>query len=186
MRREGDKVRFLELFFDLVFVLGFTQCTTLMVQQATWSGVANGVLVLAVLWWAWGAYAWLTSAVDPEEGPVRLVMFGAIAALLVIALAVPQAFGVHGLTFAVAYAAVRAAHLLLFAFAGRDDAAVRHSVATLAMSSGPAVTANPGFGSGAASTTRPIRSRPIEPRRAAPWAPCTARPPADPSVGWGT
>jgi low temperature requirement protein LtrA len=34
--REGAKVRFLELFFDLVFVLGFTQCTALMVEGGTW------------------------------------------------------------------------------------------------------------------------------------------------------
>ena len=46
-------------------------------------GVANGLVVLGVLWWAWVGYAWLTSVVDPEEGPVRLVMFAAMAALLV-------------------------------------------------------------------------------------------------------
>ena len=51
------------------------------------------MLVLGVLWWAWVGYAWLTSVVDPEEGVVRLVMFAAMAALLVVALCVPEAFG---------------------------------------------------------------------------------------------
>ena len=73
--RERETVKPLELFFDLVFVLGFTQCTALMVAEPTWQGIGRGMLVLAVLWWAWVGYAWLTSVIDPEEGAVRIVMF---------------------------------------------------------------------------------------------------------------
>jgi len=133
--REGAKVKFLELFFDLVFVLGFTQCTALMVERGTFDGIAQGMLVLALLWWAWAGYAWLTSVVDPEEGAVRIVMFGAMAALLIVALAVPEAFSNRALVFAIAYGAVRYAHLALFALASRGDPDLRHSVATLAASS---------------------------------------------------
>ncbi|MGH7575588.1 MAG: low temperature requirement protein A, partial [Longimicrobiales bacterium] len=133
--REGEKVRFLELFFDLVFVLAFTQCTALMVANPTWGGVAQGMLVLAVLWWAWGGYAWLTSVVDPEEGAARITMFVAMAAMLIAALCVPRAFSDRGLVFAMAYGVVRAAHIALFTMASRDDPALRHSVATLAVSS---------------------------------------------------
>ena len=64
--------------------------------------------MLAVLWWSWVGYAWLTSVVDPEEGAVRLVIFAAMAGLLVAALCVPQAFGDLALTFAIAYGVVRA------------------------------------------------------------------------------
>ena len=49
--------------------------------------------MLGVLWWSWGGYAWLTSVVDPEEGAVRIAIFAAMAAFLVAALAVPDAFG---------------------------------------------------------------------------------------------
>lgn len=133
--REGEKVRFLELFFDLVFVLGFTQCTALMVRNPTWPGIAQGMLVLAVLWWAWVGYAWLTSVVDPEEGAARVTMFVSMAALLIVALCVPRAFGDRALIFAIAYGAVRAAHIALFVLASRDDPALRHSVFTLAVSS---------------------------------------------------
>src|SRR5213594_4821307 len=59
--REGERVMPLELFFDLVFVLAITQCTALMFHQPTWSGLAQGMLVLGVLWWSWTGYAWLTS-----------------------------------------------------------------------------------------------------------------------------
>lgn len=131
---QDTKVRFLELFFDLVFVLGFTQCTALMVEHSSWAGLAKGLLVLTLLWWSWSGYAWLTSVIDPEEDLARIVMFGAMAALLVVALAVPQAFEDQGLAFAIAYGVVRLAHLALFVLASQEDPELRHSVATLTVS----------------------------------------------------
>jgi low temperature requirement protein LtrA len=132
--REEDRVTPLELFFDLVFVLAITQCTALMAGTPTWTGLAQGMLVLGVLWWSWVGYAWLTSLVDPEEGVVRLAMFAAMAALLVAALCVPEAFDSLSLLFACALAAVRGAHIALFMIASRDDPALRHSVVGLAVS----------------------------------------------------
>jgi low temperature requirement protein LtrA len=130
--REGEQVTPLELFFDLVFVLALTQCTALMANQPTWEGLAKGVLVLGVLWWSWAGYAWLTSVLDPEEGAVRLVIFTAMAAFLVAALAVPEAFDSLALLFAGAYAVVRVAHIALFMLASRDDPQLRQSVIGLA------------------------------------------------------
>jgi low temperature requirement protein LtrA len=132
--REGERVTPLELFFDLVFVLALTQCTTLMARTPTWEGLLKGLLALGMLWWSWGGYAWLTSVIDPEEGTVRLAMFAAMAALLVAALGVPGAFGSEALLFACAYGVVRAAHIVLFTIASRDDAALRRSVTGLAIS----------------------------------------------------
>ena len=130
--RQEERVTPLELFFDLVFVLAITQCTALMAGEPTWAGLAKGLAVLAVLWWCWGGYAWLTSVVDPEEGAVRLVIFGAMASLLVAALCVPGAFDDSALIFALAYGAVRLAHILLFVLANRNDPGLRYSVLTLA------------------------------------------------------
>ena len=64
----------LELFFDLVFVFAITQVTILLADDPTWVGIFRGMLVLAALWWAWSVYAWLTSAMDVDEGGIRLVM----------------------------------------------------------------------------------------------------------------
>jgi low temperature requirement protein LtrA len=137
--REQETVKPLELYFDLVFVLGFTQCTALMAANPSWEAVAEGMLVLAVLWWAWTGYAWLTSVIDPEEGSVRIAFFAAMAGLLVVALCVPEAFDERALAFAIAYAVVRAAHIALFLLASRDDASLRRSVLDLAVSSTIAV-----------------------------------------------
>jgi low temperature requirement protein LtrA len=131
--RTEDRVTPLELFFDLVFVLALTQCTALMANDPTWEGLAQGLLVLGVLWWSWVGYSWLTSVVDPEEGIVRFAIFGAMAALLVVSLCVPQAFGDLGLLFACAYAVVRFGQIVLFVVASRDDPQLRRSVVGLAV-----------------------------------------------------
>jgi low temperature requirement protein LtrA len=129
--REGERVKPLELFFDLVFVLAITQCTALMVKHPTWEGLAQAMLVLALLWWSWTGYAWLTSVVDPEEGDVRLALFASMAALLIAALTVPDAFTDRALEFALAYGVVRFAHIALFFLASREDPVLRQSVAGL-------------------------------------------------------
>jgi low temperature requirement protein LtrA len=130
--RSEDRVTPLELFFDLVFVLAITQCTALMAANPTWAGLGKGLLVLALLWWAWVGYAWLTSVIDPEEGVVRFAIFGAMAALLVVALCVPQAFGDEALLFACSYGVVRAAQIALFTIASREEPGLRRSVNGLA------------------------------------------------------
>jgi low temperature requirement protein LtrA len=128
--REEERVTPLELFFDLVFVLALTQCTALMAANATWEGLAQGLLILGLMWWAWVGYAWLTSVVQPEEGAVRLVIFGAMAGLLVAALCIPDAFSEEALLFACAYGVVRYGQIALFLVASRDQPALRHSVIT--------------------------------------------------------
>ena len=133
-RREGERVTPLELFFDLVFVLAITQCTALMSHDQTWSGLAQGLLILGVLWWAWVGYSWLTSVIDPEEGAVRLVIFAAMAALLIVSLCVQEAFDNLALTFALGIGVFRAAHIALFWLAGADDEDLQRSVIGLAVS----------------------------------------------------
>ncbi|HWC32441.1 MAG TPA: low temperature requirement protein A, partial [Actinomycetota bacterium] len=83
----------LELFFDLVFVFAITQVTGLVSHDPTWESLGRALLVLAALWWAWGAYAWLTNTIDPNEGSARLAVLASMGAMLVAALAVPGAFG---------------------------------------------------------------------------------------------
>ena len=137
--RTVENVRPLELFFDLVFVLGFTQCTALMVELHSWSGIGRGMLALALLWWAWVGYSWLTSVIDPEEGVVRLAMFAAMAAMLVVGLALPHAFDGDAVLFVAAYAVVRCLHGVLFVVASRDDSDLRHSVLTHVATTGLAL-----------------------------------------------
>jgi low temperature requirement protein LtrA len=118
----------LELFFDLVFVFGFTQVTTLLHEDPSWGGIGRSILVLSALWWAWASYAWLTNTVDAEDGLVLGVMLVAIAAMFIGALAVPEAFGAHRLIFSVAFSIVLLAFIGLFALAGKAEAELLRAV----------------------------------------------------------
>ncbi|HZB24383.1 MAG TPA: low temperature requirement protein A, partial [Gaiellaceae bacterium] len=119
---DDHRVTPLELFFDLVFVFAITQVTTYFADHLSWHGFAEGMLVLAALWWAWAAYAWLTNTVDADEGWTRIAMLAAMAAMLIVSLAVPQAFDADAVIFGVAYFAVRVAHIVLYGISVKDDA----------------------------------------------------------------
>ena len=119
--RSEHAVTPLELFFDLVFVFSITQVTALLVRDPTWHGVIRGALALAAVWWAWTGYSWLTSTLDVDEGGIRLFLLAATAAMLGVALALPEAFGDEAILFGVSYFAVRVLHVGLYAYATRDD-----------------------------------------------------------------
>ena len=123
-----QRVTPLELFFDLVVVFAITQVTQFMSHDLTWRGIGHGLLVLAAIWWAWTGYAWLTNALEPEEGQVRAGMFGAMAAMLVVALAVPGAFGADEVLFGVAYLLVLLLNLVLDAIAAKRDPDLRRAL----------------------------------------------------------
>ena len=116
------RVSTIELFFDLVFVFAFTQVTTLWLEQTTWGGLGQGLLVICALWWAWASYAWLTNAADVEADSVLGMMLFATGALFVAALAVPEAFGAQRFVFAVAFFTVLASFVGLYALVGKREA----------------------------------------------------------------
>jgi low temperature requirement protein LtrA len=123
----------LELFFDLVFVFALTQVTTLLADDLTWLGLLRGFAVLAVVWWAWGGYAWLTSTISIDDDVAsRLVLLVSMAAMLVVGLATPAAFGEYALLFGVAYFIVRLLHVLIYAVTTRSDPEVFGAVGRLA------------------------------------------------------
>ena len=129
--RQDERVSPLELFFDLVFVLALTQCTALMADNPTWEGVGQAMLILALLWWAWVGYSWMTSVVDPDDGAIRAVIFAAMGALLIVSICIPNAWGGLALEFALAYGAVRFAQIGVFIIASRDDPGFRRSTTGL-------------------------------------------------------
>ena len=123
----------LELFFDLVFVFALTQVTSLLADDLIWVGMLRGFAVLASVWWAWVAFAWLTNSIRIDDDLVsRLVMLLAMAAMLVVGLAAPNAFGDAAIVFGLAYFAVRLLHVVLYLHTTKGDPAVFRAVVRLA------------------------------------------------------
>jgi low temperature requirement protein LtrA len=104
---EQRQVSSLELFFDLVFVFAVTQVSHLLLDDVSWRGAGRAVMALLVVWWAWNYTTWVTNELDPEADAVRLLLLGVMLGSLVLAVAIPQAFGDRGLLFAGAYVAIQ-------------------------------------------------------------------------------
>jgi low temperature requirement protein LtrA len=135
---EDQSVTPLELFFDLVFVFALTQITALMAHDLTWGGVVRGVLLIGLLWWSWIGFSWLCNLVKADEGALRVVLLLAMAAMFVIALAIPEAFhdlpgGLPGpVVLVCAYFAFRLLHLVLFWLIADGDKVLRRTLGRFA------------------------------------------------------
>jgi low temperature requirement protein LtrA len=132
---EDHRATTFELFFDLVYVFAMTQVTGYMAHEHTAYGVLQGLLLLALLWWTWSAYAWLGNQARADEGVLRAGMAVAMAAIFVVALTIPEAWqdapgGLNGpLVLVGAYLLVRCVHLILYAVAAAGDRELRHQLA---------------------------------------------------------
>jgi low temperature requirement protein LtrA len=115
-----SRVSTLELFFDLVFVYTITQVTEIIVEHPDGGGLARAAVVLSVIFWMYGGYAWLTNASGPDTTARRIVLLAGAAGFFLVSLCVPDAFGANGVAFGLAYLAVNLVHGAGFVvFAGR-------------------------------------------------------------------
>jgi len=110
LRREAgveQRTTTLELFYDLVFVFAVTQVSHLLLGHLTWEGAGQAALVLLVVWWSWNYTTWVTNEIDPSSTVVRLLLIALMLASLLMAIAIPQAFGAKALLFAASYVAIQ-------------------------------------------------------------------------------
>ena len=141
---EGHSVTTLELFFDLVFVFAITQVTAFMAEDIGWRSALRGLVVLGLLWWSWSSYTWLGNQARADEGIVRAGVMVAMAALFLVALAIPEAWGDEGggisapVVLACALAVVRFVHLGVYAVAAGGDAGLHRQLARTAVPVGVA------------------------------------------------
>lgn len=115
---EGHRAAtWLELFYDLVFVFAVTQVSHLLLDHLTARGALEATIALLVVWWAWQYTTWVTNELDPESRLVRMLMLALMLAGLLLAIAIPEAFGAKGLLFAGAYVAIQVGRHLFLTFA---------------------------------------------------------------------
>lgn len=124
--REGDdadRVNFVELFFDLVFVFAVTQLSHLLLAHLSLLGaIETGLLFLAV-WWVWIDTSWVTNWLDPRRRAVRRLLFALMFAGLILSTSIPEAFDERGLVVAGAYVVLQLGRscFMLWALAGRSE-----------------------------------------------------------------
>jgi low temperature requirement protein LtrA len=122
-----------ELLWDLVFVFAVTQVTTLLAHDASWERLGEGMLVLALVWWAWSAFVWAANAHPADSRTLRSCLLAGTVLIFVVGLALPNAFGRNSLLFAATYAAVRLLHLAVYVDASRRGSAGRAAITGFAI-----------------------------------------------------
>ena len=151
-RREVPQATFLELFFDLAFVFALTRLSQELIQNLSWGGGYRTLIMLMAIWWLWSSTAWMTNRFDPDRPAIQIVVITIMLGALIMAVAVPGAFGDRGAMFAIAYVAVQLGRSLFFLVAlrgrghrhGRPRRRGRRLRADLAHPSAPAQdTASP-------------------------------------------
>jgi len=123
----------IELLWDLLFAFAVTRVTTLLGAHLTWAGFGRSMLVLALVWWAWAAFAWVANAHDPDAASFQLTFLLAGVLTFIVGVALPRAFGADARLFAFAYAGVRFLHLALYADASQHGHASARSITGFAV-----------------------------------------------------
>lgn len=108
----GAKVTNVELFFDLVYVFAVTQLSHLLLAHLTPLGAAQTLLLWFAVWLGWQYTCWVTNWFDPETLSIRVLLFAIMGVGLVMAVALPQAFGARGLVFAACYVLIQVGRTL--------------------------------------------------------------------------
>jgi low temperature requirement protein LtrA len=109
-----NRVTYVELFFDLVFVFAITQISHTLLAHFTPLGVLQVTMLMLAVWWVWVFTSWTTNWLDPEQAPVRIMLFGLMIVGLLLSTSIPKAFESRGLTFAAAYSAMQVGRTLFF------------------------------------------------------------------------
>ena len=101
-----DRATFLELLFDLVVVAVLFQLTHTLREHLSWVGALQSLVLLLAAWRIWLITTWITDRLDPQRVAIQRLIIGIIVGSLVLAAALPQAFGKYGLIFASVYVAM--------------------------------------------------------------------------------
>src|SRR5688572_673911 len=105
--QSGDhqRVTFIELFFDLVFVFAITQLSHGLLEHLDLRGAFETLLLLMAVWWSWIYTVWMTNWLDPDTRHVRIALIVLMLVGLLMSTSISHAFDDRGLLFAAAFVA---------------------------------------------------------------------------------
>ncbi len=126
---DGDAQRTtaLELFYDLAFVFAITQVSHLLLGHLTWEGAGQATIILLALWWAWNYTTWATNELDPESPAVRVLLLAIMLGSLLLAVAIPGAFGERSLLFACSYVAIQVGRYVFLTFVSAEAGTIERA-----------------------------------------------------------
>ena len=125
---DDQKVTFVELFFDLVFVYCVTQVVTLLHGHIDSRSAVSALLVFWLVWWAWTQFTWALNAANTEHPRIQAITLLATAIAFLLAVGIPRALSADALWFAGPYVVLRVVGLLVYYWVAWDDPLQRKAV----------------------------------------------------------
>ncbi|MFW2512433.1 low temperature requirement protein A [Demequina sp. SO4-13] len=130
---EDHRVTPKELLFDVVYVFAFIQVTDWMAKDFSWRTTAEGLTVLAILWWVWIAWAWLGNVMRADKGLPLAGFVVSMVAVFGLTITIPglweaEAGGLAPLAFTAFYVLIRVLHAAVFFWGVRDDPRIRRQI----------------------------------------------------------
>jgi low temperature requirement protein LtrA len=122
---EERSASWLELFFDLVFVVAIAQLALALADDLSPVGFTRFLLLFVPVWWSWVGYTNYADRFDTDDPVFRAMMIFGMLAMAVLAVSVPDAFSGGSEAFALSYVAVRVLLILLYERARRNVPAAR-------------------------------------------------------------
>ena len=118
LRGGSRHANWLELFFDLVFVLAVAQLGGYFHDHLTAAGMLSFVFLLLPVWSAWMGFSYFSDLFDVDTPAFRTAMLAAMLLSITVAVTIPLAFQGGAAWFAAAYAGLRIVITGLYAWAG--------------------------------------------------------------------
>jgi low temperature requirement protein LtrA len=114
---EGERhASWLELFFDLVYVLAVSQVAHVLSDHSDLSGFLKYVALFVPVWWSWVGFTFYADRFESEETAYRVLTFAGMFAVTGLSLTLGNAFSPAGDTaFIICYVLVRLVLITLYA-----------------------------------------------------------------------
>jgi len=114
---EGERhASWLELFFDLVYVLAVSQVARILTGETDWHGFLKYILLFVPVWWSWVGFTFYADRFETEETAYRVLTFAGMLAVIGLSLTLGNAFSLSGdQAFVVCYALVRLVLITMYA-----------------------------------------------------------------------
>lgn len=122
---EERHASWLELFFDLVFVISIAEVVHTLEDYRTLGDFLGTAGLFVAVWWAWVGYTVYADRFDTDDLLHRALVLAGMLAVIAMALSVHDALHGGAARFALSFVAVRGIVLLLNARARRHAAAAR-------------------------------------------------------------
>jgi low temperature requirement protein LtrA len=112
---EGKRsATWLELFYDLAFVVAVAVLVERLSHDISWSGAASFLGYFALIWWLWASHTYYADRYDTDDFIYRLLAAGQMVMIVVLASALTTGEANSTTAFAVAYAASRGLLLVMY------------------------------------------------------------------------